>query len=120
MKYSRALLFGLAVVLGLQTSLRGQSPQTRPLRQALAQATTDTARVLLLADLSATFRYSRFDSVHHYAQQGLALARRIGYAKGEGRCLSRLALLQAERGNLPQALRTDLQALHLHQAARDV
>lgn len=119
MKYSRVLLPGLALLLGLLTSAAGQSPQTPPLRQSLARARTDTARVLLLADLSATFRYSRFDSVRYYAQQGLTLARRIGYTKGEGRCLSRLALLQAERGNLPQALRTDLRALDLHQAAHD-
>lgn len=110
---------GAFLLLGLKPSGRAQSPQTPLLRQALARAAADTTRTLLLADLSATFRYSRFDSVRYYAQQGLALARRIGYAKGEGRCLSRLALLQAERGNLPQALRTDLRAMHLHQEAHD-
>lgn len=119
MKYCRALLPGLGLLLGLLTFVRAQSPQTPALRRTLAQADSDTARVLLLANLSATFRYSRYDSVQYYARQGLALARRIGYPKGEGRCLSRLALLQAERGNLPQALRTDLRALALHQAAHD-
>ncbi|TLM93309.1 tetratricopeptide repeat-containing sensor histidine kinase [Hymenobacter jeollabukensis] len=119
MKCCRALLLGLLFWGGLMLSGHAQSPQTPALRRALARTTADTTRVLLLADLSATFRYSRYDSVRYYASQGLALARRIGYAKGEGRCLSRLALLQAERGNLPQALRTDLRALDLHQLARD-
>ena len=96
-----------------------QSPQTAALRQALAQATTDTSRVLLLADLSATYRYSRFDSVQWYANQGLRLAQRIGYQKGEGRCLSRLAILLSEHGNLPAALRLNLRALQLNKTSHD-
>ncbi|MCB2378522.1 tetratricopeptide repeat protein [Hymenobacter sp. BT635] len=111
------LLLGYCVFFA--TSLRAQSPQTRVLRAALARATADTTRVLLLADLSATYRYSRFDSVQWYARQGLALARQIGYTKGEGRCLSRLGILMSERGNLPQALRIDLQALQLHESSGD-
>ncbi|KUG06648.1 ATP-binding protein [Solirubrum puertoriconensis] len=90
------------------------------MRRALAKAPHDTARVLLLADLSASYRYSDFDSVQYYAKQGLQLARRIGYAKGEGRCLSRIGILMGERGNLPQALRTNLQALHLNEQSRDL
>jgi len=109
----------LALLLLRALPAGAQSPQTRPLQRALAQATTDTSRVLLLADLAATYRYSRFDSVQWYAQRGLVLARRIGYPKGEGRCLSRMAILLGERGNLPQALRVDLQALRLNQASHD-
>ncbi|UYZ59093.1 tetratricopeptide repeat protein [Hymenobacter latericus] len=86
----------------------------------MATATTDTARVLLLADLSASYRYSDFDSVEYYAKQGLQLARRIGYTKGAGRCLSRIGILMGERGNLPQALRTDLQALQLNEESHDL
>jgi signal transduction histidine kinase len=119
MKYRRALCIELLSILGLVFTARAQSPQTPALHRALAQATADTTRVLLLADLGASFRYSHFDSVQIYAQRGLRLARRIGYVKGEGRCLSRLGLLQAERGNLPQALRTDLQALRLNRASHD-
>ncbi|GAB3223241.1 hypothetical protein GCM10027346_02060 [Hymenobacter seoulensis] len=109
----------LAILLSVQVA-RAQSPQSRPLQRALARATSDTARVLLLADLAATYRYSHFDSVQWYARQGLALARRIGYAKGEGRCLSRIAILMGERGNLPQALRIDLQALRLNELSHDL
>lgn len=115
----KRLLGLLFVMMGLATAGKAQSPQTRALRLALRQASTDTARVLLLADLAATYRYSRYDSVQWYARQGLALARQIGYRKGEGRCLSRIALLLGERGNLPQALRVDLQALHLNEASHD-
>ncbi|RSK49890.1 tetratricopeptide repeat-containing sensor histidine kinase [Hymenobacter rigui] len=114
------LLRGLvALLLLLPLPLAAQSPQTRPLQRALALAPNDTTRVLLLADLAASYRYSRFDSVQWYARQGLELARRITYPKGEGRCLSRLAILLGERGNLPQALRVDLQALRLNQQSHD-
>ncbi|AII54094.1 hypothetical protein N008_19170 [Hymenobacter sp. APR13] len=99
---------------------RAQSPESAPLKRALAQATSDTARVLLLADLSATYRYSRFDSVRYYAQRGLRLARRIGFRRGEGRCLSRLGILMGERGNLPAALRINLQALQLNEDSHDL
>ncbi|GAA4390879.1 tetratricopeptide repeat-containing sensor histidine kinase [Hymenobacter koreensis] len=99
--------------------LRAQSPQTPALHRALAAARHDTTRVLLMADLSASYRYSRFDSVQWYARKGLELARRIGYVKGEGRCISRLGILMSERGNLPQALRTDLQALQLNEQCND-
>ncbi|SNR29587.1 tetratricopeptide repeat-containing sensor histidine kinase [Hymenobacter mucosus] len=112
------LVFGL--FLGCYGPVRAQSPQSRQLRQALARASSDTTRVLLLADLSASYRYSRFDSVRYYARKGLSLARKIGYRKGEGRCLSRIGILLGERGNLPQALRVDLQALHLNEESHDV
>ncbi|GAA4018629.1 hypothetical protein GCM10022408_35540 [Hymenobacter fastidiosus] len=99
--------------------VRAQSPRTAALEQALARATADTTRVLLLADISASYRYSRFDSVMACAWRGLNLAQRIKYPKGEGRCLSRIGILMSERGNLPQALRINLNALQLHEASGD-
>lgn len=117
---SKQLILVLAALLLVACPTLAQSPQTAGLRKALAQATTDTSRVLLLADLSASFRYSRFDSVRKYALQGLRLAERIGYEKGQGRCLSRLGLLIGERGNLPQALRTNLRALQFNEASHDL
>ncbi len=116
-RFLRVLLVAGWLLLSLAT--HAQSPQSRPLQQALARASTDTSRVLLLADLAATYRYSHFDSVAYYARRGLQLARRIGYAKGEGRCLSRLGILPGERGNLPLALRLNLQALRLNEQSHD-
>ncbi|NVO29776.1 ATP-binding protein [Hymenobacter lapidiphilus] len=118
----RSLLWAFLLTSLLLGPVAGQaqSPQTLPLQQALARATTDTARVLLLANLAATYRYSRFDSVSFYAHQGLRLARQLGYTKGEGRCLSRLAILPGERGNLPEALRLNLAALRLNEESHDL
>jgi two-component system NtrC family sensor kinase len=118
MKQVFPLILLLSILLGAFPAA-AQSPQTAGLKQALAQATTDTTRVLLLADISASYRYSRFDSVMSYAWRGLNLAQRIHYKKGEGRCLSRIGILVSERGNLPQALRIDLNALQLNEASHD-
>ncbi|WP_303312039.1 ATP-binding protein [Hymenobacter sp. BT730] len=112
-------LVGFALLLLLALPGRAQSPETAAIKKALSQATTDTSRVLLLADLSATYRYSHFDSVLRYARDGLQLAQRIGYLKGEGRCLSRIGIILSERGNLPQALRTNLDALRLAEKSHD-
>ncbi|GGF20017.1 tetratricopeptide repeat-containing sensor histidine kinase [Hymenobacter cavernae] len=114
----RGLFF--LILLLIPALAQAQSPQTAVLRRALAQATTDSSRVLLLADLSASYRYSDFDSVQWYARQGLHLAWKIGYRKGEGRCLSRIGILMGERGNLPQALRTDLKALKINEEVHDL
>lgn len=113
---------GLACWLFLLSALPvwAQSPETAAIKKALARTTTDTSRVLLLADLSATYRYSHFDSVLHYAREGLQLAQSIGYSKGEGRCLSRIGIILSERGNLPQALRTNLDALRLAEKSHDL
>ncbi|WP_048825646.1 ATP-binding protein [Hymenobacter sp. DG25B] len=96
-----------------------QSPETAAIKKALARTTADTSRVLLLADLSATYRYSHFDSVLIFAREGLQLAQSIGYSKGEGRCLARIGIILSERGNLPQALRTNLDALRLAEKSHD-
>ncbi|MCC2547837.1 tetratricopeptide repeat protein [Hymenobacter sp. BT175] len=122
MKYRLFVLLTLVQLLSLLAPSAGlaQSPQTAGLEAALARATADTTRVLLLADISASYRFSRYDSVLSNAQRGLRLARRIGYLKGEGRCLSRLGILLSERGNLPDALRTDLDALQLNEQSHDL
>ena len=49
----------------------------------------------------------------HLAQRALGLARRVGFGKGEGRALSMLGAVQRERGQLPDAFATQLQALQL-------
>ena len=96
-----------------------QNPQTARLKQELAAAETDTSRVLLLSDISRSYRSSKPDSSQAYAQRGLALAERIRYRKGEGRCLARLGLLTFARGNLPLAFRQNLRALQLNEESED-
>jgi|GEM_PF-5725406 len=72
--------------------LLAQNLHTSPLKQLLNQAKTDTTRILLMADLSASYRYSQPDSALWYARRGARLAEQLRYAKGEGRCLTQLVL----------------------------
>ncbi|MBC6988766.1 GHKL domain-containing protein [Hymenobacter sp. BT491] len=107
------------LAMGTPVPAQAQSPYTATLQRALRQAPADTSRVLLLADISTTFRYSLPDSALWYAQRGLRLARRIKYPKGQGRCLARIGYVLAEKGNLPLGLRTELRALQLNQNSHD-
>jgi signal transduction histidine kinase len=106
------------LLLALSRAL-AQNPQTARLKRELAAAKADTSRVLLMADLSASYRYSNFDSSLGYARRGLALATRLHYRKGEGRCLARMGMLDFDRGNLPTALRQSLRALKLTEESED-
>ena len=96
-----------------------QNPQTARLKAELAAAKTDTSRVLLMAEISSSYRYSKPDSSLAYAQRGLTLARKIRFSRGEGRCLTRLSHNVADRGNLPAAFRQCLMAQHLNESSSD-
>ncbi len=54
-----------------------------------------------------------------FCRDGLWLAERLGYANGQGRCLTELALIYAERGDIASARGYAARALTLHQRDRD-
>ncbi len=99
--------------------LLAQNLHTSPLKQLLNQAKTDTTRILLMADLSASYRYSQPDSALWYARQGAGLAEQLRYAKGEGRCLTQLGFSLSEKGDLVSALSELLHAQGLNRLAQD-
>ena len=96
-----------------------QNPHTARLKQALLQAKDDTSRVLLMSDISTSYRLSKPELSMKYGQMGLKLARRIAFIKGEGRCLTRVAFVGAESGNTPEAFKYFLEALHLNEKSGD-
>jgi len=99
--------------------LRAQNRQTAPLKQLLHRAKTDTTRILLMADISASYRYSQPDSAIWYAQRGARLSEQLRYAKGEGRCLTQLGFSLSEKGDLVSALSELLHAQGLNRLAQD-
>lgn len=103
----------------LSLAALAQTQQTPMLKQRLAQATTDTSRVLLMADLSASYRYAQPDSALWYGQQGETLARGLRYAKGESQCLAQQGLVLSEKGDLTGALSKLLHAQGLCQITHD-
>lgn len=107
------LLAGVAPVASAQTAASDS------LRRAVVLAPADSSRVLLLLQLAYSYRASRPDSTERLAQRAMAVAQRVGFSKGEGRALSMLGAVQRERGQLPEAFATQLQALQLCRAQHD-
>ncbi|MDO7848820.1 tetratricopeptide repeat-containing sensor histidine kinase, partial [Hymenobacter sp. M29] len=69
----------------------GGVPAVDSLRQRLATAPPDTTRVLLLLGLCRQSELSNAAERLRYGREGLALARRLGYERGELECLNALA-----------------------------
>ena len=88
------------------------------LRQLLRLPQTDYNRVLLLCQVSDQLWTQRTDSAAVYAQQALALARRVGYRHGEGEALNRLGAALRE-SNLARSLELFQQSLRIARATRD-
>ena len=103
----------LWLLIGLLLPARAQTAASDSLRRALAQTPADSSRVLLLLKLGYSYRASQPDSTVRLAQRALVLARQVGFGTGEGRALSMLGAVQRERGRLPEAFATQLQALRL-------
>ena len=95
-----------------------QSPAMDSLRRLLARPQPDTARVLLLCQLSDQLWTQRTDSAAVYARQALVLARRIGYRHGQGEALNRLGAALRE-SNRARALELFQESLRLAQATHD-
>jgi len=114
------LLLPLGLLLaGLAPPAAAQTGATDSLRGALARTAPDSNRVFGLLKLAYTYRASQPDSTRRMAQRALRLARQLGFAKGEGRALSMVGALLRERGELPKAFATQLQARQLARAAHD-
>ncbi len=92
--------------------------QVDSLKRALSIEKKDTARVTLMARISEAYRSSKPGTAVIYAQEGLKLARRINFPKGEAAALLALSVSNRELGNLPVALQSALEALRLSQINR--
>jgi tetratricopeptide (TPR) repeat protein len=83
------------------------------LRQVLLRGKEDTNRVLTLRNLARAYFYYHLDSSYYFASQGLRLAQKIQYRKGEAFCMSELGSTISYSGNYPRALGILLKALQL-------
>ena len=95
-----------------------QSTAVDRLHRLLAQPPPDTERVMLLCHVSDQLWTQNTDSAAVYAHQALALARRIGYRRGEGEALNRLGAALRE-SNLARALEVFQQSLRIAEATHD-
>lgn len=108
----------IILLLLLQTHFsRAQTHEIDSLKQLLQNETRDTSRCILLSDLSFLYAWSRPDTALLLAQQGLQLAKSVGFIKGESLCLTSMAVAFTQTGNYPKALEFYLDALKKFESA---
>jgi tetratricopeptide (TPR) repeat protein len=106
------LIFFLSVV-----RISAQAPQVDSLNKLLATAKEDTVKVMTLVKLS--FYDQSFQHGLDLAQEGLTLARKIKYEKGEADCLQQIANQYSSISNYPIALDYYLDALKIFERMND-
>ena len=106
------VLFILSVI-----NISAQAPQVDSLTELLATTKEDTVKVMVLAKLS--FYDQNFQHGLDLALKGLALARKIKYAKGEASCIIRIGSQYSWISNFPMALYYFLEALKISERIAD-
>src|SRR6185437_5572428 len=96
-----------------------QKNTTSALRSQLQERIPDTARVELLRKLSMQIQSVKPDSALLFAQQGLSLAQKIGYKKGEADCLDRLGVVLWKNGKYDRALSCAIGSLKIREENKD-
>ena len=81
------------------------------LRNILNRGGSDTARTDALYQISHEFINVNADSCIHYARQGLSLAKKINYKKGQNFCMDYLAVGLVIKGNYTNSLPLFFEAL---------
>ena len=108
----KKIFLPLFVILSI-TNTNAQTHEIDSLKQLLATTNEDTTKVLALAGLS--FRTEIVDSSLRWDYQGLALARKIKFTRGEAVCLNQLGNDFWNSSNYPKALDYYLQSLKINE-----
>ncbi|HEX8425573.1 ATP-binding protein [Hymenobacter sp.] len=108
-------LFGISILVA-----QGQNADPALLdslqRQLALTKLTDTLRVRLLDELCWHLSHSDLPRARRYAEQGIALARKINYPQGEARCHNDLGTCLTLAGSADEALGQHLAALRIFRA----
>src|SRR5690349_14468092 len=87
----RNIFLCVAICLMQAVAVNAQSNTIDSLKQLLKTETKDTSRVLLLNQLSKLYLAGKPDTAMVLAQEGLALAKKVGFVGGEAISLNRIA-----------------------------
>ena len=104
MKLSKLLTLFLLL---LKITGIAQSSWQISVRQKLNGATSDTSRILAMAEMCQAYKFDRPDSALYYGYNALLLAQKINFPKGEATAVKELALAEIAIGN-------DLKGLQLY------
>jgi tetratricopeptide (TPR) repeat protein len=106
------LIFSISIV-----RISAQVPQVDSLKKLLASTKEDSVKVMALVHLG--FYEQSFQLGLDLAQEGLALAQKIKYEKGEAACLHQIANQYSSISNYPIALHYYLTALKIRERIND-
>ena len=89
----------ISIILLQITSLRAQTASQESIINLLKAGKEDTTQVMLISELSRSMQWSNPDSAYTLALEGINLARKIGYHKGEMYCKISAAACSWSLGN---------------------
>jgi tetratricopeptide (TPR) repeat protein len=107
----------IVLLISLSAYLNSEA-QGRPvdsLKQLLQKETTDTGRVLLLAELAFRLHESKPETAMSFALEGLSLATQNHYEKGEAVCLNRVANVYSVLDQASKSMGILLKALKINE-----
>ena len=105
------LTFLLAFAWGIALAQSRQALDS--IKHQLAIAKQDTSRVLILVDLSESYRNSNTDSSLMYGQQALTMSQSIKFLRGEARAAFNLGINYRILGDIPKSLETLFKGLQI-------
>src|SRR6266536_4548109 len=117
--YILTLLSFIIINAQNRSNFRGLGINVDSVKQKLASAKEDTAKVNLLFYLAGGYTFSYPDTAASYAAQGYQLAQKINYKSGEAHCLGALCLNLTSLGNFPAALNFGFQSLSIFENLHD-
>ena len=120
-------LFSLTKIIGQNNSIDSLKQARDSLKQKLASAKEDTAKVNLLFELAASYKQffggygfqNQPDSAIKYVQKALLLASNIHYPEGEANGFLILGKYNADIGNYSQSITLLLKALNIYEQLKD-
>jgi class 3 adenylate cyclase/uncharacterized protein HemY len=109
-----------AALLLLPAVFFAQTEPAESLLRELKTAPPDTHRVSLLVDYSWEINETQTNQADSMLQEAVALARRLGYAKGEAAAINSLGVVAEIRGNYTEAENFYKQALRIRRGLGDL
>ena len=109
----------LLLYAALSLNCYAQNKSIDSLKQKLLSAKSDTNKVNLLWKLAHHYNFTFTDTALTYANQSLALAKKLDFKKGEIRALLALGGIHSLRGDYPASLSIQLKALQLAESVKN-
>ncbi len=118
-KWSGQLKLCVYATMLLPTGLWSQKSVLDSLQSALQASSPDSEKVYILNELSYACRGNQPTQAKLYAKQALALAEKIGYARGVAGALNRLGNVNEIQGDYAEAASFYQQSLRIRESIRD-